>query len=130
MKRCDASVHNNLGVGFHQCLQAGKIEHNGKRYCLRHDPKAVAKREADREADREKRRDSQRAEYEAEYEAEKKATAHLALMKSLGPLAVELADLVLAAGEQFLPVECCEWSAIIAKAREIREQIKARAGVL
>lgn len=50
--RCMAAVHNDFGVGFHQCHNPGKHQWNGHLWCGTHLPTRVAKRRAARDAER------------------------------------------------------------------------------
>ena len=42
--QCRGSVHDDFGVGFHQCMSKASVTRNGKPYCKRHDPLRVEKR--------------------------------------------------------------------------------------
>ena len=46
---CDGAVYDRY-VGWHACGATASIERNGKWYCKRHDPIAVAERDAKRQA--------------------------------------------------------------------------------
>lgn len=50
MEKCRAAVHDDCGVGFHQCGRKGIIERDGMLWCKTHDPEAVAARRAKQEA--------------------------------------------------------------------------------
>jgi hypothetical protein len=46
-KRCCAAVHNDYGIGFHQCSNKWKVDRAGHRFCSTHDPVTVkAKQDA------------------------------------------------------------------------------------
>ena len=50
-KRCRASVHNDYGVGSHQCARKPKVfDDEGLGWCTQHSPEAVAAKKAKREA--------------------------------------------------------------------------------
>ena len=47
LRRCRAAVHDDFGVGHHQCTRRGKIERGGYLFCATHDPVTIkAKRDA------------------------------------------------------------------------------------
>jgi hypothetical protein len=52
VENCRASVHNSIGISFHQCGNKGTKEHEGLLWCGTHYPPSVAKRRADRDAER------------------------------------------------------------------------------
>lgn len=55
-KRCCAAIHNDYGVGFHQCWKKWKVYRAGHRFCSTHDPVAVKTK-----------RDARSAVWEAKY---------------------------------------------------------------
>ncbi len=62
-KRCRASVHDDFGVGSHQCTRDAKVFDKEKLgWCTQHSPEADAKRRAKRQAkwDAESERDRRR----------------------------------------------------------------------
>ena len=79
--RCAASVHNETGVGFHQCERRGKIERDGNLWCKQHDPEAEKAR-----------RQKWNEKYEAERAAQKLKWDHQAWVKEAVEVARQIAQ--------------------------------------
>jgi hypothetical protein len=53
--QCSESIYDSYTMRFHRCSRSGSIERDGKHYCKRHDPVAIAeKRKAKKEKDDQK----------------------------------------------------------------------------
>src|SRR5690348_5347538 len=61
---CVAHVHNDYGVGFHNCLNKGRWVRGGKLYCGVHDPEAVRAREEKKVLKEQERIEARRPHYE------------------------------------------------------------------
>ena len=92
--RCEASVHDSLGAGFHRCGNRAKSEEGGKWFCGLHNAKARARYQ--------KRSDDAAAEYRAKVESGIQRDAEIASLRQQLAEAERERDAVLERGELVL----------------------------
>ena len=78
--RCSASVHNDVGVSFHQCFRKAKVTRDGKGFCGIHDPVHVKAKD-----------EKLRAKWKAEDEARRKVRDAKERRQEAGEMAIALA---------------------------------------
>jgi len=120
--QCRGSVHDDFGVGFHQCMSKASVTRNGKPYCKLHDPLRVEKRT-------EARHRKWQQEWTAKAETQRKAENARKSTECKARIGAELAKAVLvcfgfvtADGPTRIGATKEEVLALLALAREFQKQ--------